>query len=69
VTPKVIRDVALDDRYRDAVPFFDLKLRAGAAQAPQRAGWVRLPGRVLEPNFFVAKIEGRSMERAIPNGA
>jgi hypothetical protein len=69
---KVIGDVPVDDRYRSAVPFFDLKVWAGlfgAAQAPQPAGWVRLPGRVLESNLFVAKIEGRSMERAIPNGA
>jgi hypothetical protein len=69
---EILEDVALDDRYRDTVPFFDLKVWAGsfgAAQAPHPIGWVRLRDRVLEPQFFVAKVEGRSMERAIPNGS
>ncbi len=69
---EIVDDVPMDERYRDSVPFYDLKVWAGqfgAAQNPHSSGWARLPGRVLEPNLFVAKVEGHSMERGIPNGA
>src|SRR5262249_31474658 len=64
--------VPSDERYRDSVPYYDLRVWAehfGAAQIPHPTGWARLPGRVLEPALFVAKAEGRSMERGIPDGA
>src|SRR5207244_3628293 len=59
--PTIVDEATLDERYRDAVPLFDLRVWAGsfgAAQAPQPRGWVRLPGRVLDPTLFVAKVEG-----------
>jgi phage repressor protein C with HTH and peptisase S24 domain len=64
-----------DDRYRTAVPLIPLKAAAGAFSDPQiitdgEWEWVEPDTtRKLRPGMFVAKVVGKSMEPAIPDGS
>ena len=64
-----------DDRYRTCVPLVPLEAAAGAFGDPQHLAdedfeWVAVKARRrLRPGMFVARVEGRSMEPAIPDGA
>ena len=65
-----------EDRYATCVPFVPLAAAAGAFSATQDVEgeddwqWVELnPKRSLTLGMFVARIAGRSMEPAIPDGA
>ena len=65
-----------EDRYVTCVPLVPLAAAAGAFSAPQNVEaedgweWVELhPKRPLTQGMFVARIAGRSMQPAIPDGA
>ena len=63
------------DRYVTCAPLVPLEAAAGAFGDPQRVEdddwtWVEIDGgRTLRPGMFVARVAGRSMEPAIPDGA
>ena len=63
------------ERYKTCVPLVPLKAAAGAFGDPQHLAdedfdWVAVQARRrLHPGMFVARVEGRSMEPAIPDGA
>ncbi|HXH06641.1 MAG TPA: HsdR family type I site-specific deoxyribonuclease, partial [Vicinamibacterales bacterium] len=63
------------ERYRTSVPLVPLRAAAGAFGDPQHVrdedfDWVAVhTRRRLRPGMFVARVEGRSMEPAIPDGA
>ena len=63
------------ERYGTCVPLVPLKAAAGAFGDPQHVRdedfeWVAVQTRRrLRPGMFVARVEGRSMEPAIPDGA
>jgi type I restriction enzyme R subunit len=63
------------ERYRNCVPLVPLKAAAGAFGDPQHVPdedfeWVAVQTRHrLRPGMFVARVEGRSMEPAISDGA
>ena len=63
------------ERYGTCVPLVPLKAAAGAFGDPQHVRdedfeWVAVQARRrLRPGMFVARVEGRSMEPAIPDGA
>ncbi len=63
------------ERYRTCVPLVPLKVAAGAFSDPQHMPdqdfeWVTVQTRRrLRPGMFVARVEGRSMEPTIPDGA
>ena len=65
-----------EERYVTCVPLVPLAVAAGAFGEPQTVEaeedwqWVDLgAGRRLRPGMFVARIVGRSMEPAVPDGA
>ena len=65
-----------EDRYVTCIPLVPLAAAAGAFSAPQNVvededwEWVELhPRRSLAQGMFVARIQGRSMAPAIPDGA
>lgn len=64
---------APEERFVTHAPVYSLRAAAGAfgnARAVEPDGWVRLGGgRRLGPDMFVARVEGRSMEPTIPDGA
>ncbi len=60
------------DPYVRHLPLYDLRAAAGAfseGQVPEEIGWVEVRGRRLRKGMFVARVEGESMNRRIPNGA
>lgn len=68
----VVDSVGREEQFRDALPLFDLAVKAGAfgaQQAPEPTGWVRIKGRPLREELFVARIRGTSMEPGILDGA
>jgi hypothetical protein len=72
-----VDEVPATDRFVRALPVYDLVAAAGgfgASQAPEPKAWLPLDGsEVTDAACFVARMEGRSMERSdgegIPNGA
>ena len=69
----IVDDVPVAEQFRTAVPVHDLAAAAGAfseGQAPEVIGWARLQHaqHALDKRTFVAKVAGRSMEPAIPDG-
>jgi type I restriction enzyme R subunit len=72
--PRLVRPEPAE-RYRSCVPFVPLKAAAGAFSDPQRVPedeleWVEVETRrKLRPGMFAARVEGRSMEPEIPDGA
>ncbi len=70
--PHVMAAVPEDEQPRTAVPVFDLAVKAGGwgdEVEPERAGWAHIARRPLEPDMFLARIRGRSMEPGIRDGA
>lgn len=71
--PEILAEVPESERYRSAVPVFDLVPRGGgfsASQVPQAKGWMRpQAGRRLGRGMYVAKVEGRSMEPGVASGS
>ena len=76
--PPVLRVVPgrSEERYETCVPLVPLAIAAGAFGDPQNVPgerewkWVEVgSGRRLRSGMFVAKIEGHSMEPAVPHGA
>lgn len=59
--------------YVNSVPLFDLRFAAGDFSLPQMASdaiWVELPDYLqARSGFFVARVNGESMNRVIPNGS
>ena len=59
--------------YVNSVPLFDLRFAAGDFGLPQMASdaiWVELPDYLqARPGLFVARVNGESMNRVIPNGS
>ena len=59
--------------YVNSVPLFDLRFAAGDFSLPQMASdaiWVELPDYLqARPGFFLARVNGESMNRVIPNGS
>lgn len=59
--------------YVNSVPLFDLRFAAGDFSLPQMASdaiWVQLPDYLqARPGLFVARVNGESMNRVIPNGS
>ncbi|WP_421621440.1 DNA/RNA helicase domain-containing protein [Alkalilimnicola ehrlichii] len=59
--------------FENAVPVFDLAVAAGEfsdAQSVEDCDWMQLPDWLrLEPNFFVTRVIGESMNKRIPNGS
>lgn len=70
---KIVEAVSQEEKYRDAVPVYDLAAAAGGfsqGQAPAAVGWAHVHStRSLDRSMFVARVKGRSMEPAIPDGA
>ncbi len=68
----IVASVPADQKFREAVPVHDLAAAAGGfspSQAPEIVGWARIHAqRILDRRMFVAKVVGRSMETAIPDG-
>lgn len=70
-------EVPAADRFVRALPVYDLVAAAGglgASQSPEPKGWLPVDGdEARDDACFIARMEGRSMERAdgegIPNGA
>jgi SOS-response transcriptional repressor LexA len=66
-------DVPAHSKYRDSLPVHDLAAAAGGfspTQAPEVIGWARVQiHRDLDSRMFVARVRGRSMEPAVPDGA
>lgn len=66
-------DVPVGIRFREALPVHDLAVAAGtfgSSQVPEAIGWVRVQAeRELDRRMFVARVRGKSMEPAIPDGA
>jgi SOS-response transcriptional repressor LexA len=62
-----------DERYTNCVPMLDLKIAAGAFgedQLPEFQDWVKINTSLkLRKGMFVARVDGRSMEPLIPDGA
>lgn len=62
-----------EDRFVTCAPLYSLRAAAGGfgtARAVEHNDWVRLDnGRRLGRGMFVARVEGRSMEPKIPDGA
>lgn len=73
--PAPLRQVteAVAKRHRSAVPLLSVRAAAGAWSSAQRAdveAWVVVPLRVpSKKGLFVARVAGRSMEPAVPDGA
>ena len=71
---RVVRPTVAE-RYVACAPLVPLEAAAGAFGDPQRVEdddwtWVEIDGRrTLRPGMFVARVAGRSMEPAIPDGA
>lgn len=69
----IMDDVPAEVRFREAVPVYDLEAACGAfsnGQAPECVGWTKpKTDRRLHSAMFVAKVAGRSMEPAIPDGS
>ncbi len=69
----IVKSVPPDQQFREAVPVHDLAAAAGAfspSQAPEIIGWAKVHAqRILDRRMFVAKVVGRSMETAIPDGS
>ena len=61
------------ERYKNAVPVFNLQMAAGKFSAEQwvdQCDWVELPEPfVAREGFFVTRVVGESMNRRIPNGS
>lgn len=70
---EVVTTVPADQQFREAVPVHSLAAAAGAfgtSQAPEIVGWAKVHAqRMLDRRMFVAKVVGRSMETAIPDGS
>lgn len=77
VTPSDLPFVELSPEvvqpYVNSVPLFALKFAAGGFSLPQLARdarWVELPEYMqARPGLFVARVDGESMNRVIPNGS
>jgi type III restriction enzyme len=71
--PEVEEDVPPSDRFRTAVPVYDLVPFGGGfsgAQAPRVGGWMHVQvGRRLSKGMYVSRVEGRSMEPGVPAGS
>ena len=69
---EVVDSVPAADQFRTAVPVHDLAAAAGGfgeSQAPEAIGWAKVHAQhALDSRTFVAKVVGRSMETAIPDG-
>ena len=69
---EIVDSVPPADEYRSALPVHDLAAAAGGfgeSQAPQIIGWAKVHAQhIPDKRMFVAKVAGRSMETAIPNG-
>ena len=69
---EIVDSVPAVEEYRTALPVHDLAAAAGGfgeSQAPQIIGWAKVHAQhVLDRRMFVAKVTGRSMETAIPDG-
>jgi len=71
--PFVVLCSDLVQPYVNSVPLFDLRFAAGDFSLPQMASdaiWVELPDYLqARPGLFVARVNGESMNRVIPNGS
>jgi len=70
---EVVDSVPAADQFRTAAPVHDLAAVAGASgesQAPEAIGWAKIQHaqHVLDKRTFAARVTGRSMEPAIPDG-
>jgi hypothetical protein len=69
---EIVDSVPAVEEYRTALPVHDLAAAAGGfgeSQAPEVVGWAKVHAQhVLDRRMFVAKVTGRSMETAIPDG-
>jgi type III restriction enzyme len=70
---EVVDSVPAADQFRSAAPVHDLAAVAGASgesQAPEAIGWAKIQHaqHVLDKRTFAARVTGRSMEPAIPDG-
>lgn len=69
---QVLSSISADDQFQIALPVYDLAVKAGSwgsDVAPAVVGWARVPRRPLEPEMFLAQVQGHSMEPGIPDGA
>lgn len=73
VVPEILDSVSEFERFRSAVPVYDLVPRGGgfsSSQTPEEKGWMRVQvGRRLGKGMYIAKVEGRSMEPGVPAGS
>jgi hypothetical protein len=70
---RVVPSVPKGDQYTKAVPVYDLAVAAGkfsVSQSPEATGWMYVESTVpLDKLIFVARVVGKSMEKAIPSGS
>lgn len=69
---QVLPSIGADEQFQTAVPVYDLAemaARWGIDGSPAVSSWVRVSRRPLEPDMFVAKVVGHSMEPGIPDSA
>lgn len=69
----IVEHPSEEEKFNTVVPLRSLRPAAGTFgehQHPEMDGWVTVPGEAgLSKHYFVAPIEGESMEPRIPNGA
>src|SRR5439155_5997873 len=68
----VLPTIGPEEQFQTAIPVYDLAVKAGAwgsDVSPEVIGWARVPRRPLDPDMFIAKVSGRSMEPGIVDGA
>jgi hypothetical protein len=68
----VLPSIGADEQFQTAIPVYGLAAKAASWSANSSSavtGWVRVTGRPLEAEMFVAKVIGHSMEPGIPEGA
>lgn len=69
---QVFPAIGAEEQFQSALPVYDLSAKArswGTETAPPVIGWVRVARRPLEPEMFVSKVQGRSMEPGIHDSA
>jgi SOS-response transcriptional repressor LexA len=69
---QVLPTIGPEEQFQTALPVYDLAVKAGAwgsDVSPEVVGWARVPRRPLDPDMFIAKVSGRSMEPGIVDGA
>ena len=70
--PGFVESPAAKDQLIDLVPVYSLEAAAGLwgpETTPEEIGWAEAPGIAIEPDMFIARVCGHSMEPKIKDGS